>query len=168
MSLMEMIRTSEAGRMNYVNQIVAENTLTYVQESPNVRAETIFETYDDCSAVRAVTKVTNITDAPIILEEVSSLCLCGMGDKNEPEAMRFTNFLQSHHAECQNRTRDFKELGLCGGRSESQQRIAGCNIGSWSTKELLPMGILEHNGNYLMFQIESNKACDGDLGIAGR
>ena len=154
----KMIRTSEAGRMNYANHTHCGNTLTYVQESPNVRTETVFETYDDCSAVRAVTKVTNITDAPIILEEVSSLCLCGMGDKNDPEAMHFTNFLQSHHAECQPRTRDFKELGLCGGRSESQQRIAGCNIGSWSTKELLPMGILEHNGNYLMFQIESNNS----------
>ena len=154
----KMVRTSEAGRMSYVNHIIAGNTLTYIQESPNVRVETTFETYADCSAVRVVTKVTNITDAPIILEEVSSLCLCGMGDKNEPEAMRFTNFLQSHHAECQPRTRDFKELGLFGGRSESQQRIAGCNIGSWSTKEQLPMGILENNGKYLMFQIESNNS----------
>ena len=154
----KMIRSSEADRMHYINHSRCRNTLTYIQESPNIRTETTFETYDDCHAVRAVTKVTNITDASIVLEQVSSLCICGMGDKNEPESMRFTNFLQSHHAECQPRTRDFKELGLFGGRSESQQRISGCNIGSWSTKELLPMGILENNGNYLMFQIESNNS----------
>ncbi|MBE6982030.1 MAG: alpha-galactosidase [Ruminococcaceae bacterium] len=154
----KMVRSSESNCLQYTGHEIRENRLTVVQESPNVRAETVFEGYSDCNAIRAVTKVTNITDAPIVLEEVSSLCITGMGDKNDPDAMRFTNFLQSHHAECQPRTRNFRELGLCGGRSESQQRVSGCNIGSWSTKEQLPMGILEHKGEFLMFQIESNNS----------
>ena len=154
----KMVRSSESNCLQYTGHEIRENRLTVVQESSNVRAETVFEGYADCNAIRAVTKVTNITDAPIVLEEVSSLCITGMGDKNDPNAMRFTNFLQSHHAECQPRTRNFRELGLCGGRSESQQRVSGCNIGSWSTKEQLPMGILEHKGEFLMFQIESNNS----------
>ena len=156
----KMMRSSEAGKLSYKNHTISENTMTVVQESPNVRCKTVFETYDDTNAIRVHTVVTNITNAPIVLEEVSAFCVSGIGDKNQPDDMLFTDFLQSHHAECQPRTRTFRELGLCGGRSESQQRVSGCNIGSWSTKEMLPMGILEDrkNGNFLMFQLESNSS----------
>lgn len=156
----KMMRSSEGGRLTYKTHTIAGNTLTVVQESPNVRCETVFEGYEDTNALRVHTVVTNITNAPVILEEVSAFCITGLGDKNQPDAMLFTDFLQSHHAECQPRTRSFRELGVCGGRSESQQRVSGCNIGSWSTKELLPMGILEDKvgGSLLMFQIESNSS----------
>ena len=156
----KLLRSSEGGRLTYKTHTISENTLTVVQESPNVCCKTIFEGYDDTNAIRVHTVVTNITDSPIVLEEVSAFCVSGIGDKNQPDDMLFTDFLQSHHAECQPRTRTFRELGLCGGRTESQQRICGCNIGSWSTKEMLPMGILEDNsnGHFLMFQIESNSS----------
>lgn len=156
----KLMRASEASRLTYKTHTISKNTLTVVQESPNVCCKTIFECYDDTNAIRVHTVVTNITDAPIVLEEVSAFCVSGIGDKNQPDDMLFTDFLQSHHAECQPRTRSFRELGLCGGRSESQQRVCGCNIGSWSTKEMLPMGILEdrENGNFLMFQLESNSS----------
>lgn len=156
----KMVNSSEANRLTYKSHTISDNTLIVVQESPNVRCETVFEGYDDTNAIRVHTVVTNITDAPIVLEEVSAFCLTGIGDKNEPDNMYFTNFLQSHHAECQPRTRNFRELGLYGGRSDSQQRVCGCNIGSWSTKEMLPMGILEDrkNNGFLMFQIESNSS----------
>ncbi len=156
----KMVRSSEAAGLCYINHYVSENTLTVVEESPNIRAETVFECYDDTNALRVHTKVTNITSQPIVLEEISAFCITGIGDKNDPDNMHFTDFLQSHHAECQPRTRNFRELGLCGGRSESQQRVNGCNIGSWSTKEMVPMGILEDrkNSHFLMFQIESNSS----------
>ena len=156
----KMVNSSEANRLIYKTHTISDNTLTVVQESPNVLCETVFEGYDDTNAIRVHTVVTNITDAPIVLEEVSAFCLTCIGDKNEPDNMYFTDFLQSHHAECQPRTRNFRELGLYGGRSDSQQRVCGCNIGSWSTKEMLPMGILEDrkNSNFLMFQIESNSS----------
>lgn len=156
----KMVNSSEAYRLTYRSHIASGNTLTVVQESPNVRCETVFEGYDDTNAIRVHTVVTNITDAPIVLEEVSAFCLTGIGDKNEPDNMYFTHFLQSHHAECQPQTKNFRELGLYGGKSDSQQRVCGHNIGSWSTKEMLPMGILEDrkNGNFLMCQIESNSS----------
>ncbi len=156
----KLINTSEAGRLRYVSHNISGNVLTLVQESANVRCETVFEGYRDTNALRVHTVVTNRTEAPVVLEEVSALCITGIGDKNDPDHMRFTNFLQSHHAECQPRTRTFRELGLLGGKSDSQQRVSGCNIGSWSTKEMLPMGILEEqkNGSFLMFQIESNSS----------
>ena len=156
----KMVRSSEANRLTYKTHTISGKILTVAQETPKVRCETVFEGYDDTNAIRVHTVVTNITDAPIVLEEVSALCLTGIGDKNDPDNMYFTDFLQSHHAECQPRTRNLRELGLCGGRSDSQQRVCGCNIGSWSTKEMLPMGVLEDrkNNRFLMFQIESNSS----------
>lgn len=167
----KMVNSSEGNRLVYKTHTISGNVLTLVQESPNVRCETVFEGYDDTNAVRVRTVVTNITDIPMVLEEAAALCITGIGDKNEPENMRFTDFLQSHHAECQPRTRSFRELGLHGGKSDSQQRVCGQNIGSWSTKEMLPMGILEDrkNNRFLMFQIESNSSWYYELSdVAGK
>ena len=149
----KMMRSSEAGKLSYKNHTISENTMTVVQESPNVRCKIVFETYDDTNAIRVHTVVTNMTNAPIVLEEVSAFCLTGIGDKNEPDNMYFTDFLQSHHAECQPRRFSFEEAGFFRANNESQKRIAFANVGSWSTKEELPQGILEDekNRSVLMF-----------------
>ena len=156
----KMVNSSEESKLQYVSAQVQDECFCVVQESANVRVATMFTGFDDTNAIRVKTVVTNITSAPITLEEVSAFCLCGFGDKNRPDSIHLTEFLQSHHAECQPRRRSFRELGLCGGRSESQQRAGRCNIGSWSTKEALPMGIIEDSdaGLLLMFQIESSSS----------
>ena len=105
----KMVHSSESGHMRYVSHTADGNSLKIVQESTNVRCDTVFEGYDDTNALRVHTVVTNITEAPIILEEVSSLCISGFGDKDDPDNMYLTEFLQSHHAECQSRTRNFRE-----------------------------------------------------------
>lgn len=156
----KMIHSSEGNRLRYTSHSIEANQLKIVQKSPNVQVETAFTAYKNTNAIRAQTTVTNITNTPVVLEEVSSFCITGFGDKNDPDNTQLTRFLQSHHAECQPRTQSFRELGLCGGRSESQQRVSCCNIGSWSTKEALPMGIIENqnSSDFMMFQIESNSS----------
>ena len=64
------------------------------------------------------------------------------------------------YAECQPRKQSFYDYGLHRGNIESQKRLAFANIGSWSTKEELPQGIIENTqtGDFLMFQIESNSS----------
>lgn len=156
----KMIHSSESDRLQYVSHQTDDATLTILQKSQNVQSETAFTVYEDTNTIRIRTTVTNITDSPIVLEEVSAFYLAGLGDKEKPDDMVLTSFLQSHHAECQPHQQSFRELGLYGGRSESQQRASYGNVGSWSTKEALPMGILEDKAKqqFLMFQIESNHA----------
>lgn len=156
----KMIRSSEGDRLHYRSHKISDNQITIVQHSSKIETITEFTTYDDTNAVRIQTTIKNISDSHIILEEVSAFCISGFGDKNAPENMYLTRFLQSHHAECQPRRENFRDLGLCGGKSESQQRASCCNIGSWSTKEALPMGIIEDrkNSSFIMFQIESNNS----------
>lgn len=154
----KMVNSSEAGKLKYISHTLNENTLVITQQSALIKAETAFIFFNDSNAIRINTKVTNVSDEQICLEEVSAFCLAGFGDKEQPQDCHLTRFLQSHHAECQPRRQSFKELGLCGGKSDGQQRAFVANVGSWSTKEALPMGILEHtqNANFAMFQIESN------------
>ena len=47
----KMMRSSEAGKLSYKSHTISGNTLTVVQESPNVRCETIFEGYADTNAI---------------------------------------------------------------------------------------------------------------------
>ncbi|MBO7217548.1 MAG: alpha-galactosidase [Clostridia bacterium] len=151
--------SSEGYQLKYVSHNLTENKLEILQESPNVSVTTAFQFYEDTNAVRVFSTVTNISEEDIVLEEVSSLCFEGIGGENRklhPETMYFTRFLQSHHTECQPRESSFKDYGIYAG-SEGQKKICGINIGSWSTKEELPRGIIEdkENSDFLMFQIES-------------
>lgn len=175
----KMIVSSEGGRLHYVSHTINGDELTVVQESPFIRATTVFTAYPDTNAIRIVSGITNISEEPVIVEEASAFCLTGFGKKVYAESMLLTRFLQSHHAECQPRQDNFAHLGLCDGHSvpqqyaeqckndpnfkedaltsTSQQRVGHCNIGSWSTKEALPMGIVENRNtnDFFMFQLES-------------
>ncbi len=154
----KLICSSEGDQLTYVSYHEENNRLTVFQQSALVQCSTEFTAYNDTNAIRIRTTVTNTTSEPIILEEISAFYICGLGDKSDPHSMYTTKFLQSHHAECQPRKYSFAELGLYGGKSDSQQRAGQCNIGSWSTKEALPLGIIENEKSKarMMFQIESN------------
>ncbi len=67
-----------------------------------------------------------------------------------------TQFKQSHHKECQPRVHSLFDLGLTDISVGTQCRIGHTNIGSWSTKEELPQGILQRGDECTMFQIERN------------
>ena len=156
----KMARSSEGRQFRYVSHTQTENRLEIVQRSALVETKTVFTTYEDTNTVSAYTEVKNIIESEIVLEEVSALVLTGFGKDGIDSArdLYFTRFTQSHHAECQPRKNCFEQLGLFRGNKESQKRIAGGNIGSWSTKEELPQGIIEDTANrcLMMFQIESN------------
>ena len=151
--------SSEGALFRYVSHSVCDNKLVIVQASDTIEATTVFETYDDTDSVRISSAIKSLSDEDVVLEEVSAFYLEGIGGqkrKQHPDSMLFTRFLQSHHTECQPKSASFKDYGIYAG-ADSQKKICGVNIGSWSTKEELPMGIVEdrENGAFLMFQIES-------------
>ncbi len=152
----KMVHTSEAGRFSYVGSQQEGDTLTVTQQSQCVRVDTRFTDYADTDAVRIATTVTNITDEPIVLEEVGAFCLSGIADKAAVDTIALTQFMQSHHMECRPVRHTLREWGLCPCGPIGQQWVGQTNIGSWSTKEALPMGILEGEFGALMWQIECN------------
>lgn len=147
----KMVNSSEGLQMQYYSHIVDDDTLHITQRSSSVEVVTRFQAYDDANAYRIQTSVKNITSESIVLEEVSSFVFTGL-----PYNCKFTRFSQGHHKECQPVTRSLEEWGLDELRPNGQKRISFTNVGSWSTKEELPQGILAWDGGQLMFQIESN------------
>ena len=154
------ICSTENGQLRYVFHEQTDERLRIVQESSLIRLESVFERFDDSSTIRAYSRVTNICDKEIVLEDVASLCVPKIVDNRvcEREQLYFYTFFQGHHAECQIRRQSFDELGLFRTTSDSQKSICYSNVGSWSTKERLPQGIIEDTKNkrFVMFQIESN------------
>lgn len=153
----KMVNSSERNRLLYVSHSQTENELTIIQRSELVEVAVVFTSYQGTDAVRVHTEVTNISDERIVLEEVSAFTYTGLGNENAADSTYFTRFIQSHHFECQPLTHSFEELGFIKGVLNKQKRIAFSNIGSWSTKEELPQGIIENReaSAFTMFQIES-------------
>lgn len=168
----KMVHSSEGAKFRYRSHEQSENCLKIVQESELVRAITTIVGYADTDTIRVDTTVENISSQEIILDEVSAFVAYGIGKKDADSAddLYFTRFQQSHHAECQPRRLSFRKWGLSEARVDGQKRIAFGNVGSWSTKEELPQGIVEDRAKnaFTMFQIESNASwyyeisdCDG-------
>jgi len=157
----KMANSSEGSRLLYKSHNQNENSLEITQESELVRTVTSFETYPSANTIRISTCVTNISDKDIFLEDVSTLVLYGISDKgtDNTDNLFFTRFIQSHHMECQPQKHPFSDYGFISSENQrdSQKRISFSNVGSWSTKEELPQGIIENTGlkQLLMFQIES-------------
>ena len=163
------VNSSEGRKLRYVSHVLTESSLVIVQKSALVEVTTLLFSYDDCDAVHVTNCVKCICPQPIVLEEVSSFVLPGIGAHDTPEQLRFTKFVQSHHAECQPDTRSFDEHGLYRMGTQSQKRIAFSNVGSWSTKEALPQGMIfgDASGSAMMFQIESSNSWYYEIGDLG-
>lgn len=162
----KMANSSEGDRFQYISHDEKNGVLTVVQRSGLAEATVIFTKYGDANAIRIKTLVKNISDTPFVLEEVSSFVLHGIGSIMTPDKIDFTRFTQSHHAECQPIKQSFSDLGFFPDSPQNQKKISFCNVGSWSTKEALPQGIIHDKatGEMMMFQIESNNAWYYEIG----
>ena len=148
---------SEHANLEYVSHGRVGNVLRIVQEDALVRAVSVFTSFEDTSALAVYTEVTNISAEDITIESVSSFMYPGVaGTTDELSRTYLHRFLQSHHGECRPRKSSLAELGLEKVTQAGQYRVAHANVGSWSTKEELPQGIVEHDGRFTMFQIESS------------
>ena len=158
----KLASSSEGRRMKYVSHSISGNVLTVTGRTDKIEAKTVFTYYEDTSAVRIRTEYTNVSDGEIVLEDASSIKIAGFGKNGiySADHLKYYTFTQSHHVECQPRVKSFFEYGMYHGCVESQKRISFANVGSWSTKEQLPQGIIEdtEEGYLLMFEIESNNS----------
>ena len=143
--------------MRYVSHRINENALTITQTNDICEVTTEFCAFDDTSAVRVCTRVKNTSGAPIEVEALSACVLGGLFDGRAGVGKTyFTKFTQGHHCECQPRRFSLEEYGFNAYVDGGDKCLTCKNIGSWSAKEQLPQGILDCDGRFLMFQIESN------------
>ena len=154
---LKTIRSSEGEKLEYISHEFTAEGLEIVQKSQLVSVKTVLSAYSGTCGFKVHSEVTNISGGTITLEGASSFVLGGVaGGIYETENAYIYRFTQSHHGECQPRKFSLFDLGLFSANPISQKRVFGANIGSWSTKEELPQAILEYNGKFVMFSIESN------------
>ena len=153
----KMIHSSEGRQFRYVASGMSDGCLTVVQASDRLRVSTVF-TFGDYDGYAVQTTYTNLSGETLTLEEASAFVLGGFAEVRHADSVALYTFLQSHHQECQPVSATLSQLGFGESSPTGQRRVAGCNVGSWSTKEQLPQGILDIDGGWLMFQIESNNS----------
>ena len=111
-----------------------------------------YQLYNDISAVRSWTSVTNIGSEPLGLEYVGSFTYTGL-ENNSPYVYI------PHNTWCREvnwKKQSLSELGLDRTNPYSIKRISLSNTGTWSSKEHLPMGAISDTANTLLWQIENN------------
>lgn len=153
----KMIHSSESRQLKYVEHCFEAGKLTLVQRSDRLEVTTTF-TFGKYNGYAVNTSYKNISHQPLVLEETSAFVLGGFANVTLADKVDLYTFAQSHHQECQPQVQSLAQYGFCADLPVSQRRVAFANVGSWSTKEFLPQGILNICGNWLMFQIESNNS----------
>ena len=150
---------SESANLRYVSHEIGNNLLLIVERSERLEIETRFISYNNTNAIAVEKSVKNISDSVQSIEKVSTLVLNGVGGgMDNADKTFFYKFVQSHHSECQPRKISLFDYGFFRSYARNFKKLCCANVGSWSTKEELPQGIIENGvtGEFLMFQIESN------------
>jgi len=153
----KMICSSQAEKLRYDSHEIKGNVLSVTQRSDSLKVVTAF-TFGGYDGFSVRTSYTNVGKENLTLEEASAFVTGGFGNVSDSEKITFYSFMQSHHRECRVVSASLAELGFTEPSPDGQNRIAFANVGSWSTKERLPQGIIDADGKWLMFQIESNNS----------
>ena len=153
------VRTSEANKLRYISHRLSGNRLVIAQRSEKAIVRTVLESFSNGNAVSAYNEIVNDSGEDIVLENAPSFVLKRLFNKplSASKSLYFTKFLQGHHSECQPRKNSFDDLGLYEGSWESQRKILFASVGSQTTKEQLPTGVIEDSetGAALQFRINS-------------
>ena len=140
------VRCSESESLRYVSHCIEENALTVTQANERCEVTTYFRTFDDTSTVQIQSEVKNIAREPITAEMLSVFVLGGLfGGRKAVDKTYFTKFTQGHHCECQPRRFSLEEYGFNAYVDGGEKCLTYKNVGSWSSKEELPQGILEYD-----------------------
>lgn len=160
-------------RLKYVAHSVERNKdgrrLTLQQRDPltGLEVTSYFQFYAGLPLVRAWTALLNAGEKPLGVEYVSSFALTGLV-KEASQPWEDTAVLHVPHntwcEELQWRTYNLPQLGLTqltrspDWQMASMKRLSYQSVGSWSTSQFLPMGLLENteSNNALLWQIESS------------
>jgi alpha-galactosidase len=126
-----------------------------------VYVESHIQFYDGISVARFWTEVENRGSAPVGLEYVSSFAYTGLdkeGLATREEKMRLHIPHNTWYGEAQWESYTLPELGLHTVNEFSMKRLSYSSMGTWSSSQFAPMGVLENTetGSALAWQIEHN------------
>lgn len=158
----KMYSSSEKSSLLYVSHSISDNKMLFVEANDTVEVTTHFESIGD--AIRVYREIKNISSEEVLLDWANSMMLFfgsdAMKDAHDYYLHTFTNF---RYSEALPRVDSLYDLGFC--FINASHRVY--NMGSWSTKDLLPQAVIENRktGKCIMFQIESNNNWYYEIGV---
>ena len=156
------VMCSENGKFRYESHTTTEDgqgkILEIVQKSDLARLHSFFYILKGTQTVRTWHRIENISREPFTLEYIGTY---GRSMLTPPNTFGKTElWLPSNgsYCECQWGRAPLSAFGVFGGHNgKSFKKFCVSNVGSWSTKAYLPMGILKYPDDKLfMWQIEAN------------
>ena len=163
-------QTSYGETYEYVRHFEKENRLgkelIVLTKNDVLEVETHYLIYKSANALTSFNVVKNISKTPLSLTYISSFHQLGVlpiNDKNN-YLYQATN---SWHEEAQWQKHKMFDLGILNGNGiTSMKRYSLNNTGSWSTKEYLPMFVLENKKKKIanLIQIENNGSWHLEIG----
>ncbi len=147
------------------NQIGRKLEITQLDEGTGTKAVSHFQFYNGISVARAWTEVINLGNEEQTLEYVSSFCLTGIekeGVLAQDEKIKIGVCHNSWQRELQWKEYTLEQVGLEQAQPSDYQhssKVFACtNVGNWSAKEYIPMGMIRNTevGSTLVWQIEQN------------
>ena len=173
------IGTMPGCRMKYVSHTVSETEngrhLEIVQkdDESGIVVQTHIQFYSGISCVRVWNEVVNEGKNACTLEYLGTFSYLGFekeGKGTSDEKIRIHVPYNGWQKELSWQTHTLADLGLAqtqpGVMRRTSRNIAFANTGNWSTKDYIPMGIIENiqNGT-LFFQIEHNGSWEWEIGM---
>lgn len=149
-----------------VNETSYGQELVIVTKNDVLEMESHFKFYKDVKAISCFNVVKNISTNDVKLTFVPSFFQVGVCDSNLKE-MNLYYANSSWHVEAQWVKHSFYDLGIYNGNGFlSNSRFTLNNTGSWSTKEHLPMAVIENSKKHwaTLVQVENNGSWHIELG----
>ncbi len=134
----------------YSSHSETDNEIFFVLKNDRVSVRLVYEFFDGTKTVRTHSEVQNISSENVGVEYISSFCLYGI----KPEKIYIPHSSWCRELNWKVYTPD--ELGYTKINKFSTKRIAVSNTGTWSSKEYLPMGMIEEKDKMILWQIEHN------------
>lgn len=150
--------------------------LVTFDEGTGLEAVSHYQFYTGTSVVRCWTTLTNKGSEVQTIEYMSSFALTGVekeGLKKPDDKMKIWVCHNSWQRELQWQDYTLEQVGLASSAKPTEQRsskvFACTNVGNWSAKEYIPMGVLENTeaGSVLFWQIEQNGSWHWELSDVG-
>lgn len=136
--------------LKYESYYENENELVFVMNNGKIRVTQHYDFFKNVKVVRSYAEIENISKEKMGLEYAASFCLYGFD---------INRLWLCHNAWCRElqwQTYSPRKLGYNHISNFSTKRIAVSNTGTWSTKEYMPMGIIENKSECIFWQIENN------------
>ncbi len=143
--------------LSYERHIETENLICFELKNDKISVKVVYDFFEGTKTVRTHSEITNISNESIGLEYISSFCLYGI----KPEKIYIPHSSWCRELNWKAYTPD--ELGYSKTNKFSTKRIAISNTGTWSSKEYLPMGIIEEQNKMIFWQIEHNGSWNWEI-----